>query len=279
MDSNPKFAVKLWNEPPTYSQRRTGTRRSSAIVGILGTLIVHSLVLQSVLFLGVHRHLVRKPDIQGGGAIQKRSEVTAEDPLILLNLPTVTMSKEPMDVDMASAGVAPQNRVITVMSGDSLPFVDIPDISNDDKSDAAIDSGDAAGQALLFGRYTGQIDARIERAWRRPRTPVAGDTAPIARDPQGPRASAARDDVFKCQVRIIQDSHGTVQEVQLINCNGGAVWRQSLVSAIFSSSPLPAPPSPKVFTSALMLTFEGRAYLSGDSSDEYETPETHVAQQ
>jgi hypothetical protein len=46
----------------------------------------------------------------------------------------------------------------------------------------------------------------------------------------------------------------------------------SLVRAIQRASPLPAPPTPTVFTNALTLSFEAKAYGPGAREDEYEVP-------
>ena len=97
---------------------------------------------------------------------------------------------------------------------------------------------DEAGErvAPIDGRYLGQITARIDRAWARPRTPIG----------------AGR---FLCQVRIEQDPAGNVAEVALERCNGTLPWQLSLVQAIESASPLPAPPDPELFVRALHLSF------------------------
>ena len=46
-------------------------------------------------------------------------------------------------------------------------------LSEDQASKQTSAGGDGAEQARLFGIYTGQIQARIDRVWRRPRTPVS----------------------------------------------------------------------------------------------------------
>lgn len=120
---------------------------------------------------------------------------------------------------------------------------------------------------FLFGRYSGQIQARIERVWQRPRSAVnVGDSLRSA-------SNHAQPD-FRCQVRILQDAHGAVQEVQIIDCNGGIVWQQSLVTAILAASPLPAPPNPAVFTQSLTMTFAGRGYTPGSSTNGYDIDRT-----
>jgi hypothetical protein len=69
-----------------------------------------------------------------------------------------------------------------------------------------------------------------------------------------------------------------VQEILLPQCNGSAAWLHSLVIAIQQASPLPAPPSPTVFTNALTMTFTGFEYRPDSSADEYEieVPRTQV---
>jgi hypothetical protein len=107
------------------------------------------------------------------------------------------------------------------------------------------------GESELFGRYMGQVSARIERAWLRPRTPVGTS-------------------LFFCRVRIEQDSAGIVREVTLVECNGETRWQLSLVHAIQSASPLPAPPDPAVFRRTFSLTFQSQPYSSEVSAELYE---------
>ena len=65
--------------------------------------------------------------------------------------------------------------------------------------------GDENGHALMFGLYLGQVSARIQRAWIRPRSPVEGGS-------------------FACRVQIAQSMSGAVQEVTLQQCNGDLRW-------------------------------------------------------
>jgi hypothetical protein len=102
-----------------------------------------------------------------------------------------------------------------------------------------------------LGLYVGQIDARIQRAWIRPRDPV-------------------KDGVFSCRVRIEQDAAGVVREITLERCNGNMRWQLSLVHAIQQASPLPAPPDPKVFQKLLQLDFQAQTYSSNVTQELYE---------
>jgi hypothetical protein len=60
----------------------------------------------------------------------------------------------------------------------------------------------------------------------------------------------------------------------MLYCNGSVTWQQSLVTAILSASPLPAPPDPAVFTHSLTMTFEGQSYVAGGPTDSYEIDRT-----
>ena len=107
------------------------------------------------------------------------------------------------------------------------------------------------GLAVLYGRYLGQIQARIERAWLRPRSAIGGD-------------------LFRCQVRIDQGRSGAVGDITLQRCNGTVQWQESLVRAIEDASPLSAPPNPAVFTSHVVLVFRSTGYTQEAPSGQFQ---------
>jgi hypothetical protein len=111
--------------------------------------------------------------------------------------------------------------------------------------------GDQSGHALMFGRYMGQISARIERGWRRPRSALDGAS-------------------FVCSVQIVQGPSGNVQEITLQQCDGDLRWQASLVHAIENASPLPAPPDRALFSGALTLRFDSTPYVPGASDEGFE---------
>ena len=106
------------------------------------------------------------------------------------------------------------------------------------------DPMDAAERAALYGRYLGQIAARVERAWLRPRSSV-GDSS------------------FTCTARVRQGSDGHVIEVELQHCNGDVRWQLSVVQAIVYASPFPAPPDARVFTRSVTVELEAEPYRAG----------------
>jgi TonB C terminal len=110
-----------------------------------------------------------------------------------------------------------------------------------------------SGLGTMYGRYVGQIRARVDRAWQRPRTAIG---API----------------FQCQVQVDQDSLGHIGSMTLLQCNGNTRWRLSLVHAIEAASPLPAPPNPAVFAPHIVLAFRAIAYSPGVPAQLYEPP-------
>ena len=125
----------------------------------------------------------------------------------------------------------------------------VPDIDLPPAPDATV--ADAGRLSKMYGRYVGQVTARIDRAWLRPRTAIGATD-------------------FSCQVRITQDGAGNVLELMLEQCKGNTRWQLSLVQAIQSASPLPAPPDPDVFSRTLHLAFRGEAYSSQSPPDQYE---------
>lgn len=141
----------------------------------------------------------------------------------------------------------PSFRAVGVV--DALPT--LPTLPAEDSASGSGQSQGQSGFGAMRGRYLGQIHARVDRAWLRPRTTIG---API----------------FQCEVQIDQDGVGRVLEVTLLACNGRTRWQLSLVHAIEAASPLPAPPDPAVFTHRVVLHFRALAYAPGHSADDYE---------
>ena len=151
----------------------------------------------------------------------------------------------------AKANLAPLSSPALVSIGLSDLVPALPAASLDINAAKPKDAEDHSSLGEISGRYVGQIQARIERAWLRPRTAIG---API----------------FQCQVQVDQDGAGRVGEVTLLECNGDARWRLSLVRAITAASPLPAPPDPKVFARHVVLEFRAMAYSPAAEAELYE---------
>ena len=165
-----------------------------------------------------------------------------------------------------------ENPQFSTSHADPPPSIDVASAEEAPEGtlQASPDAGDAALRALMFGRYTGQIKARIERAWIRPRIPVHDATVSGRSSVDTDFVASSDSETFTCRVQIRQDVRGNVQEVLLLQCDGAEAWRRSLVIAINQASPLPAPPTSKVFKRALTMSFEAIAYQPGIASDGYE---------
>jgi hypothetical protein len=136
------------------------------------------------------------------------------------------------------------------------PLIEMPSIpvlaSSPEPPGDSSSASDATAASQLFGQYMGQIDARIERAWMRPRTPI-GSTE------------------FFCSARVTQDFRGNVLAVRLERCNGDSRWQRSLINAIQSASPLPSPADPRIFAQIIHLHFKSDAYSPRAEPAMYET--------
>ncbi len=100
-------------------------------------------------------------------------------------------------------------------------------LAEEERRSAAVSGG-------LKARYVAMIQARIQRNWIRPGSAQAG---------------------LKCIVNVTQIPGGEVVGATLGACNGDDAVRQSIVSAVLRSSPLPAPPDPSLFERNLVIEF------------------------
>jgi hypothetical protein len=251
--------------PQAPAQEPTGKfKHWSQVLGVVGTLVVHALVLQTVggPWFG-HKAQPREP--QGIGSVREPAHAPPSEALVLLNLDS--SQKGGSDLGRSVAALMPPSIKprIDVVIPESIVAIDAPDEGG--SSNPTTEVGDPAVLALMAGRYRGQISARIERAWIRPRTAVG--------DPGGTRSagsaeSAAAQTKFTCQVQIRQDTRGNVEEVLLLACNGSEPWRRSLIAGIYQASPLPAPPAQAVFSKFVTMTFEAYQYAPGRVVDDYE---------
>jgi hypothetical protein len=266
MDSPQKMDVDDWQDSPlplALGRRARPRFLPPAFIGVLGTLLLHALVIQSVPF-GSRWLKPRLPETQDSTDVRRKSTTDSEG-LVLISLPIIAKANQDDTQNLVSSLPDLSN-----MKVKSPIYIDTPALLgleslalSEDQASSSIASGaDGAEQARLFGIYTGQIQARIDRIWRRPRTPINENAAD--------KKPADAEESFQCEAQIVQDARGNVQEVMLPRCNGSPAWRNSLVSAIQHASPLPAPPSEKVFSTSITLNFVGLSYFAGATDDDYE---------
>ncbi len=237
--------------PTTRAFEYVSDRVPAAALGACASLLLHACLVTSVLWSVGARH-ARPSDPHWGGSARRHDTSDAAMQWIVLEMdPSPTAEVRP-NVSPTLIPVAPVAWQADLAKVAAELDADFADETTSGSSSSAADSG-SGGAALIAmaGRYIGQIDARIDRAWMRPRTPIG---------------AAA----FSCRVRIDQDRAGNVLDVTLERCNGDARWQLSLVRAIESASPLPAPPDPAVFAPIVHMSFRAAAYRPGAPEGQYE---------
>jgi len=93
---------------------------------------------------------------------------------------------------------------------------------------------DALESSPEKAEYLSLIQARISRAWIRPASAQPG---------------------VKCTVHLTQIPGGEITHVAVQGCNGDEAVRQSVQTAAYRASPLPAPPDPALFDPNITVTF------------------------
>jgi TonB-like protein len=232
-------------------------RRVISALGALGSLVVHVGVMLPVLWSGYAGGFVQDLEPRPGGR-PGVPEASQQSPMTVVFLDRPADQSEGTQ-ELKSLVLSEWSLSTPIGHPDPISLApDLAPITVEDEPTGAKEAADGPDpNTQLFGRYQGQITARIERMWLRPRTPIPGGS-------------------FACRVQVVQDDRGNVREVTPELCTGDAHWQQSLVRAIRSASPLPAPPDPAVFTSTLTLAFTAEPFVAGRSQDGYEpdTPET-----
>lgn len=223
-----------------YRWHRRGTKTTATLL----TLALHAALVSTAL-LGTAGRPPLKPLNEGASASNQTESVTEfVSVMLLLNDRSITPPDQPSDDSAFSTQheaepLAKDAVLLTRIDEPKPPEMSGSEGGTDESSPTAEAMGDEAGRAMLFGRYMGQVKARIERAWDYPVATAAGK--------------------FKCKVQIKQSVRGEVQEVTLQRCGDDPAWQLSLVHAIQSASPLSAPPSDAVFTNVITLSFEAES--------------------
>lgn len=239
-----QFGPKLASAMPAKSSQPGGIswwRVWISSAGALSTLALHGLLLGTILLGTAGRPLSKPVPLTEGAAVASQNENATEFVSVLLFLTNHSITPPDWSPDESAyslAGKAEQQNAEALIA--SLEAMQAPQLSGseggeDEASPTEEATGNGAGRAILFGRYMGQIKARIERAWSFP--------------------LVASSDRFECRVQIKQDRRGEVQEVTLQQCGGDPAWQLSLVQAIQRASPLSGPPDDSVFTEIVTMYF------------------------
>ena len=100
---------------------------------------------------------------------------------------------------------------------------------------AAEEEGAAVARSGVMDEYRRLLVQTIERNWIR---------APSARPG------------LECTLYVTQATGGTVVDVKLGACNGDEAVRESITTAVYKSTPLPAPRDPRAFERRLEIVFK-----------------------
>jgi hypothetical protein len=227
---------------------------------VFATVLVH-LLISAPLVLGYAAHKSKPKTPDGIGSVAWSSQGERAEAMILLDLSQLSASEE-QDLekpDIDAEGIVLEELKMMLASLDPKPPAELPIDEADLAETSNVAAGDPTGSAAMFGRYMGQVSARIERAWMRPRTAIEGGH-------------------FDCRARIFQGRQGDVLSIELEGCGNDEAWKRSLTSAILRASPLSAPPEPWLFTETLTLKFSADQYVAGQSPEyQYEPASVRVA--
>lgn len=272
MTTHRRILVSEWSKSqhPIIPQRRVSRSiLSPTVIGLAGTFLLHGLALQTVI-LGERAPRICPREVRE--LASSESKTTSAESLVFIEIPDSAKIDSAHNDSLASVQATIVANPIVENIADSSPALDLTTLTaNEDKEAAStVTTGDGPERTRLLGIYSGQIQARVERIWTRPRTSV--------NEAGRPENRSNNVEYFHCQVQIVQDATGAVQEVLLPNCNGSVAWQHSLVVAIQLASPLPAPPSSTVFSRTVTLNFSGYPYLVGEPEGSYETATVETPQ-
>lgn len=227
--------------------RRGG--RTVSVLATFGTVALHLMLLTPAIWGDSSLSKPRIPDAYGAGANAGTPGEGEEQRLILIDLHLGISTPENAIEARTLAKLEAPPSILHIVGPDSLPRIPLENSPEGEVEEPS--AADLMARTRLTGIYEGQMRARIERAWLRPREELEAEG-------------------FACRVKVRQDARGRVKEVELERCNGSTAWRYSLVSAINAASPLPAPPDPAVFVDAFSMTFRSQGYVAGGSEEGFQ---------
>jgi hypothetical protein len=202
-------------------------------------MLLHSMFFVAATWSdGVRQRLPDRHDAFGAGANQGKPKGGSVERRVTVRLLS-NIASESSPTTMDSLLEEPVRQSLLEIAGpDALPLP--PLFLEEDGVPAEGSSAELMARVKMAGIYESQIRARIERAWTLPEE--------IRAEPD-----------FTCTVLIRQSRDGRISEVELPHdCGGSSVMRQSLISAVFTASPLPAPPHPGVFVDSFSLVLHSQ---------------------
>jgi hypothetical protein len=145
-------------------------RHWTRALGVLGTLLVHGIALNTVGW-GLSAHKRPSPKLQSMGTTRTESASAPADELILLTLDSSQKNDEDLPGSIADLKPSLSEVRLELLNPEPVAITADPDAGTASTT-TVTDPGDPALRTLMFGRYQGQISARIERADRVPASGV-----------------------------------------------------------------------------------------------------------
>jgi hypothetical protein len=221
---------------------RRARRTLVGVIGIAATVLLHSLFFAVAIWNGGSLPHPRLLDAAGAGANTgaQDAEPGERRMTVMLNLEYDGATPPLEPPPQLPEPVMEQPSILAITGPDTLP---LPAFELEPPGEEAVEQDAQLMARVKFaGIYESQVRARIERAWELPDEAVP--------EPE-----------FSCLVQIHQQRDGRVKEVDLVlsKCEGSPAWQQSLVNAVQTASPLPAPPHPGVFVDSFSLVFHSSA--------------------
>jgi membrane protein involved in colicin uptake len=209
-------------------------RTAAGAVGVLATLLLHSLFFAVAIWGSGEKRIARLPEAVGAGANSGSADGSSTDRMIIIRLSSDVQGERAQPDEIAQLEATIKASMLEVTGPDILPPP--PLVFEDEGEPEEASDADLIARTRLTGLYENQIRARIERSWTQPRETT---TAPL----------------YSCRVKITQERDGRVVDVILQKCEGSTAWLDSLVKAIYSASPLPGPPHAGVFMDSFSMQF------------------------
>jgi hypothetical protein len=158
----------------TKRRERTGShsrRMGTYICGAVVSVLIHVVLLGSIT-LGAPARKVPKPQTESA-AFVSRQEHEGEVVTTLLILNDSSITPPDQDDDFTTYATAAADQALPaamLMSSDAIrnPQLNLEEAKDGEDESAKAVIADTAGLSELFGRYMGQVKARIERAWTYP---------------------------------------------------------------------------------------------------------------
>ncbi len=168
--------VSEWKNTPRYVVSQPPTARalwSPPLIGVFGTLLMHAIIAQ--LFYGIgNAQQALQSESQRHKASDDQSKDSSTVSLVLVDQPPSKDVSKRIAEELFRQISADTKRAIVVVLPD-LPVMNVGDlVLGKDEQEQSVENQEQGDEdARLFGVYTGQIHARIERIWRRPRSPIS----------------------------------------------------------------------------------------------------------